>query len=74
VGVRATCGDGIVEVEVADDGVGGATMGDGSGLTGLAQPIEALGGSFQIDSAPGEGTKVRATIPVAAGNAETDSL
>ena len=46
VNVRATCMDGLVRVEVADDGVGGADVGGGSGLRGLADRMEALGGRF----------------------------
>ena len=58
VNVRATCVDGLVRVEVADDGVGGADVGGGSGLRGLADRMEALGGRFGIESAPGAGTRV----------------
>jgi signal transduction histidine kinase len=62
VNVLATCTDGLVRVEVADDGVGGADVGRGSGLRGLADRIEALGGRFGIESAPGEGTRVWAAV------------
>jgi signal transduction histidine kinase len=51
--------------EVADDGVGGAGLEAGSGLHGLADRIEALGGAFAVESPPGEGTTVRAELPVA---------
>jgi len=50
-------------VEVADDGVGGATLDEGTGLRGLADRISAFGGRFEIDSPPGEGTTVLARIP-----------
>jgi signal transduction histidine kinase len=53
-------------VEVADDGVGGADPADGSGLRGLADRIEALGGRLHVRSAPAMGTTVRAEIPVQA--------
>jgi signal transduction histidine kinase len=62
VSVRATCVDGVVRIEVADDGVGGADAAGGSGLRGLADRIEALGGRFGIDSPPGDGTRVWAEV------------
>jgi signal transduction histidine kinase len=61
--VRLERANGRVLVEVADDGVGGAQPGRGSGLRGLADRISALGGRFEVDSAPGSGTTVRASIP-----------
>jgi PAS domain S-box-containing protein len=50
-------------VEVADDGVGGADMRKGSGLRGLADRVEALGGRLFVESSPGRGTRLRAEIP-----------
>jgi signal transduction histidine kinase len=61
--VRLERDDGRVLVEVVDDGVGGAEPGRGSGLRGLADRISALGGRFEVDSSPGAGTTVRASIP-----------
>jgi PAS domain S-box-containing protein len=61
VGVALT--DANVVVEVSDDGVGGADPGGGSGLRGLADRVEALGGSFEVVSAAGSGTSLRAEIP-----------
>jgi signal transduction histidine kinase len=55
--------DGHVLVEVADDGVGGADPGAGSGLAGLLDRVAALGGELEVDSEPGKGTRVRAEIP-----------
>jgi signal transduction histidine kinase len=52
-------------VEVAEDGIGGATTAGGSGLRGLADRVEALGGAFTVSSPPGRGTTVRAEIPCA---------
>jgi signal transduction histidine kinase len=52
-------------IEVADDGVGGADTHNGSGLRGLEDRVEALGGRLHVDSPPGEGTTVRADVPVA---------
>ena len=53
-------------VSVRDDGVGGADTGRGSGLVGLADRVEAMGGSLTVQSRPGEGTQVRAELPVEA--------
>jgi signal transduction histidine kinase len=57
------------EIAVADDGVGGARAEDGSGLRGLGDRVEALGGRLTIASARGHGTTVRARVPVARANA-----
>jgi signal transduction histidine kinase len=54
---------GQVVLIVADDGVGGAQMDRGSGLLGLADRVEALGGRLRLTSPPGGGTVVRAEIP-----------
>lgn len=54
-----------VTVEVKDDGIGGATPAGGSGLRGLADRVEALGGKFTVSSPPGRGTTLRAEIPCA---------
>jgi signal transduction histidine kinase/uncharacterized protein YhfF len=50
---------------VADDGAGGACCSRGTGLQGLAARVEALGGRFDVDSPPGGGTTLTATIPLA---------
>jgi signal transduction histidine kinase len=55
--------DGVVVVEVVDDGVGGADTEDGSGLRGLADRVEAQGGRLRIWSPAGGGTRLRAEIP-----------
>jgi signal transduction histidine kinase len=57
--------DGSAVVEIADDGVGGADGSRGSGIRGLRDRVEALGGSFSLASPPGRGTIVRAEIPCA---------
>jgi signal transduction histidine kinase len=54
---------GHVVVEVADDGVGGADAEGGSGLRGLADRVEALGGRLRVWSPRGGGTRVRAELP-----------
>jgi signal transduction histidine kinase len=55
--------DGAATVEVRDDGVGGADASAGTGLCGLTDRVSALGGTLEIQSAPGAGTTVRARIP-----------
>ncbi len=62
--VSAAIDGGTLAVEVRDDGAGGADMDGGSGLRGLRDRVEALGGSFEIASAPGSGTSIRAILPV----------
>jgi signal transduction histidine kinase len=49
---------------IADDGRGGATVGSGSGLRGLADRVEAFGGRLRVDSPAGGGTRVIAEVPV----------
>jgi signal transduction histidine kinase len=51
-------------VEVADDGVGGAVIERGTGLRGLADRVEALGGSLSLESPPGGGTRVAIELPL----------
>jgi signal transduction histidine kinase len=62
--VRIVCENGLAVVEVRDDGIGGADVSAGSGLRGLADRLAALDGRLEIDSRAGEGTVVRAVIPV----------
>jgi PAS domain S-box-containing protein len=63
VRIRVAARDGSVSVEVSDDGVGGADAAAGSGLRGLADRVEALGGSLEVVSPAGAGTALRAEIP-----------
>ena len=57
--------NGRVVVAVADDGVGGADPGRGSGLSGLADRMMVLEGRLEVESEPGRGTTVKASIPCA---------
>ena len=52
-------------VEVEDDGIGGVRPEAGSGIRGLIDRVDALDGSLDVDSAPGTGTRIRVTIPLA---------
>jgi signal transduction histidine kinase len=65
VSVRVQRRNGSAVVEVADDGVGGADPARGSGLRGLADRVEALGGVLALQSPPGAGTRLRVEIPCA---------
>jgi signal transduction histidine kinase len=62
-GLRAAVRDGMLHVEVRDDGVGGADP-DGHGLQGLADRAAALGGRLEVESTAGGGTRLTATLPV----------
>ena len=64
VRVRVECDNGHARIEVADDGRGGAATGSGSGLRGLADRVEALGGRLRVNSPVGQGTTVTADIPM----------
>jgi signal transduction histidine kinase len=61
--VTVTNGNGRLAVEVSDDGVGGADIALGTGLRGLSDRLAAINGQFDIDSKPGRGTTLRASIP-----------
>ncbi|HTK23182.1 MAG TPA: histidine kinase [Gaiella sp.] len=65
VRIRARLERGVLLVEIADDGIGGAGTGSGTGLRGLADRVEALGGRLTLSSPPGRGTTIRAEIPCA---------
>jgi signal transduction histidine kinase len=69
--------DDVLLLSVRDDGVGGADARRGSGLTGLRDRIEALGGKIEIESPSGSGTLVEVEIPIAGPadpNREPDEL
>jgi signal transduction histidine kinase len=59
----------VLRLAVRDDGVGGARTDGSSGLLGLHDRAAALNGVLRIESAPGEGTVIAATIPIPASNA-----
>jgi signal transduction histidine kinase len=62
--VRVLRANGSLSVEVEDDGSGGADLAAGSGLRGLVDRVGALDGSLEVDSRPGRGTTLRATLPI----------
>jgi signal transduction histidine kinase len=61
--VEVTRSNGQVLVEIVDDGIGGADTEAGSGLRGLADRVESLGGRLRVWTPLGGGTRVKAEIP-----------
>jgi signal transduction histidine kinase len=64
VNVRVRTADGLLEVEIVDDGRGGADTSRGSGLEGVGDRVAALGGAFEATSLPAGGTRIAARLPV----------
>ncbi len=62
-------GDALI-VEIANDGRGGARASEGSGLGGLKDRVEALDGTFSVESTTGSGTRIRAEFPLLPERAE----
>jgi signal transduction histidine kinase len=60
------------EIEIRDDGRGGADPSDGSGLRGLVDRLGALGGHLHVESPDGQGTTVRAVVPLDPHDANSD--
>jgi signal transduction histidine kinase len=71
VEVRVGFDGAALHVEVSDDGVGGARQRPGEGLQGLRDRVEAMAGSFAVESPPGHGTRVRASVPATVRPAPT---
>jgi PAS domain S-box-containing protein len=67
VQVRARIQDGTLELVIRDDGIGEADPARGSGLIGLADRVEALGGTIDIASPAGAGTRITVCLPTADG-------
>jgi len=66
VTAEADAARGVLRVSVRDDGTGGADFTRGTGLVGLKDRVEALGGTIEVESAHGMGTRLRVAIPVPA--------
>jgi signal transduction histidine kinase len=66
--------DGTLELSVRDDGVGGADHTRGSGIIGLMDRIEALGGTIAVTSPPGQGTSIVLKLPVGTADVRADQL
>jgi len=64
VSVKVESNNGLLSIEVTDDGVGGVEPSRGSGLRGLLDRVEAIGGRLEIDSPVGNGTRVLAMLPL----------
>jgi PAS domain S-box-containing protein len=67
VHVELEIDDAILRLAIRDDGVGGADATRGTGLVGLSDRIEAVGGTLAVSSQPEAGTQIRAEIPLSAG-------
>jgi signal transduction histidine kinase len=68
VNVDLDTDEAILQLAIRDDGIGGADPGRGSGLVGLSDRIEALGGTLQITSPAGTGTTLLIEVPLAGQN------
>ena len=64
ISVRAAVARHSLRLEIGDDGIGEAVERNGSGLEGLRDRVEAIGGTFEVDSSPGRGTRIAAAIPI----------
>ena len=66
IGVELEAGERSLRIHVHDDGIGGAEFGRGSGLVGLRDRVEALGGRIALQSEPGLGTALSVELPIPA--------
>jgi signal transduction histidine kinase len=64
VQVEVDTEDGLVRLDIRDDGVGGADPARGTGLVGLKDRVEATGGTLRVDSRPGKGTALLVELPI----------
>lgn len=74
VDVTVTAADGVLHIVARDDGVGGADPERGSGLVGLRDRIEALGGTIEVSSPKGQGTTVTLALPLELNEREAASF
>jgi signal transduction histidine kinase len=68
IDVRARATSDVLSIEIADNGTGGASEANGTGLRGLRDRVETIGGTFGIESRAGMGTRVLAQIPLDGGS------
>jgi signal transduction histidine kinase len=73
IDVRVALQDGHALVEVRDDGRGGVDPAQGSGLSGLSDRVSALGGTLEIESPAGDGTTIRARMPLSPPGSRDES-
>jgi signal transduction histidine kinase len=66
--IRVEMHDGVLTEQINDDGIGGADPSRGTGLIGLTDRVEALGGRITVSSNPGAGTQIQAEFPVQEGH------
>lgn len=64
VSVDLAVRDGVLTVQVQDDGRGGASIDNGTGIRGLVDRVDVLGGALELDSTPGGGTRITAVLPL----------
>jgi signal transduction histidine kinase len=72
VDVQARMSSTTLEVIVSDDGIGGADPTRGTGLLGLLDRVESIGGTLEIGSEPGRGTTLKATLPLSSASGLDD--
>jgi signal transduction histidine kinase len=63
ISITISCGDGL-QALIVDDGIGGANQSNGSGLTGLFDRVDALGGTFACESPANGGTRISVELPL----------
>jgi signal transduction histidine kinase len=74
VHVDAEVSDGSLHVTVSDDGIGGADLSTGSGLVGLHDRVDALGGTIVVTSPPGQGTCLALRLPIRRADPADDAV
>jgi signal transduction histidine kinase len=71
--VELRADDGRLQISVSDDGIGGASGEDGSGLVGLTDRVEALGGTILVESPQGQGTRLKVDLPIDLGGGHSSA-
>jgi GAF domain-containing protein len=73
VSIAVAGADGVLELSIRDDGTGGADTARGTGLIGLQDRVEALGGRISVESSPGHGTSLAVTLPLGEAPLDTEA-